>query len=105
MRRAILPPPISGIAYHVRCRWGTGGAGPSLPTSPLLDPAKRARPCNKDAERPSRKFGKHLQKRQLDIPEYAASFVNYKALKKVRRRSGKDAALDREPTCLTGTCD
>ena len=31
----------------------------------------------------SRKFGKTLQKRQLDIPEYAASFVNYKALKKV----------------------
>ena len=31
----------------------------------------------------SRKFGKHLQKRQLDVPEYAASFVNYKALKKV----------------------
>ena len=30
-----------------------------------------------------RKFGKHLQKRQLDIPEYGASFVNYKALKKV----------------------
>jgi len=30
-----------------------------------------------------RKFGKHLQKRQLDIPEYAASFINYKALKKV----------------------
>ncbi|KAL8999438.1 MAG: hypothetical protein Q9169_001752 [Polycauliona sp. 2 TL-2023] len=29
------------------------------------------------------KFGKHLQKRQLDIPEYGASFVNYKALKKV----------------------
>ncbi|KAL8812627.1 MAG: hypothetical protein Q9200_000886 [Gallowayella weberi] len=29
------------------------------------------------------KFGKHLQKRQLDIPEYAASFVNYKALKKL----------------------
>ncbi|EPS37174.1 hypothetical protein H072_9221 [Dactylellina haptotyla CBS 200.50] len=32
---------------------------------------------------PSPKFGKHLQKRQLDIPEYAASFVNYKGLKKV----------------------
>ncbi|KAL9104682.1 MAG: hypothetical protein Q9163_000425 [Psora crenata] len=32
---------------------------------------------------PSRKFGKHLQKRQLDIPEYAGSFVNYKALKKL----------------------
>jgi hypothetical protein len=31
----------------------------------------------------SRKFGKHIQKRQLEIPEYAASFVDYKALKKV----------------------
>lgn len=31
----------------------------------------------------SRKFGKQIQKRQLDLPEYAASFVNYKALKKV----------------------
>ncbi|KAL8953314.1 MAG: hypothetical protein Q9222_000838 [Ikaeria aurantiellina] len=30
------------------------------------------------------KFGKHLQKRQLEIPEYGASFVNYKALKKER---------------------
>lgn len=30
-----------------------------------------------------RKFGKHIQKRQLDLPEYAASFVDYKALKKV----------------------
>jgi len=29
------------------------------------------------------KFGKHIQKRQLDIPEYAASFVDYKALKKL----------------------
>ncbi|KAI9886886.1 MAG: phosphate system positive regulatory protein pho81 [Watsoniomyces obsoletus] len=31
-------------------------------------------------------FGKHLQKRQLDIPEYAASFVNYKALKKLIKK-------------------
>lgn len=30
-----------------------------------------------------RKFGKHIQKRQLEIPEYAASLVDYKALKKV----------------------
>jgi CDK inhibitor PHO81 len=37
-----------------------------------------------DAARFSRKFGKHIQKRQLDIPEYAASFVDYKALKKVQ---------------------
>ena len=34
---------------------------------------------------PDRKFGKLIQKRQLDIPEYAASFVNYKSLKKVPR--------------------
>jgi CDK inhibitor PHO81 len=32
-----------------------------------------------------RKFGKQIQKRQLDLPEYAASFLNYKALKKVDR--------------------
>lgn len=32
-----------------------------------------------------RKFGKTIQKRQLDIPEYAASFVDYKALKKVSK--------------------
>lgn len=36
-----------------------------------------------DAEMSSRKFGKQIQRRQLDLPEYAASFVNYKALKKV----------------------
>ncbi len=33
----------------------------------------------------SRKFGKQIQKRQLEVPEYAASFVNYKALKKASR--------------------
>jgi CDK inhibitor PHO81 len=32
------------------------------------------------------KFGKHIQKRQLEIPEYAASFVDYKALKKLIKR-------------------
>ena len=36
-----------------------------------------------DSSRFPRKFGKHIQKRQLEIPEYAASFVDYKALKKV----------------------
>ncbi|CAK7275055.1 phosphate system positive regulatory protein pho81 [Sporothrix epigloea] len=30
------------------------------------------------------KFGKQIQKRQLEVPEYAASFANYKALKKER---------------------
>jgi hypothetical protein len=37
-----------------------------------------------DDESLHRKFGKQIQKRQLEVPEYAASFVNYKALKKVR---------------------
>lgn len=30
-----------------------------------------------------RKFGKYIARQQLDIPEYAASLVNYKALKRV----------------------
>ncbi|EGE85142.2 CDK inhibitor PHO81, variant [Blastomyces dermatitidis ATCC 18188] len=29
------------------------------------------------------KFGKQIQRRQLDLPEYAVSFLNYKALKKL----------------------
>ncbi|KAL5439641.1 hypothetical protein PMIN06_009881 [Paraphaeosphaeria minitans] len=39
-----------------------------------------------DSPRFSRKFGKHIQKRQLEIPEYAASFVDYKALKKLIKK-------------------
>ncbi|ETI22407.1 hypothetical protein G647_06482 [Cladophialophora carrionii CBS 160.54] len=31
----------------------------------------------------TRKFGKQIQRQQLDLPEYAASFLNYKALKKL----------------------
>ncbi|KAI4173519.1 MAG: hypothetical protein LQ343_002857 [Gyalolechia ehrenbergii] len=42
----------------------------------------------------NQKFGKHLQKRQLDIPEYGASFVNYKALKKLIKQ------LSATPTLL-----
>ncbi|XP_044723926.1 ankyrin repeats (3 copies) domain-containing protein [Hirsutella rhossiliensis] len=34
----------------------------------------------------NRKFGKQIQKRQLEIPEYWASFVNYKALKKLIKK-------------------
>ncbi|KAI9701309.1 MAG: phosphate system positive regulatory protein pho81 [Bogoriella megaspora] len=34
----------------------------------------------------TKKFGKHIQKRQLDLPEYAASFVDYKALKKLIKK-------------------
>ncbi|KAH7564591.1 hypothetical protein BM1_01638 [Bipolaris maydis] len=39
-----------------------------------------------DSARFTRKFGKHIQKRQLEIPEYAASFVDYKALKKLIKK-------------------
>ncbi|KAH8687818.1 ankyrin repeat protein nuc-2 [Tricladium varicosporioides] len=40
------------------------------------------------------KFGKQIQKRQLEVPEYAASFVNYKALKKLIKK------LSATPTLL-----
>ncbi|OAX78643.1 hypothetical protein ACJ72_07047, partial [Emergomyces africanus] len=51
------------------------------------------------------KFGKQIQRRQLDLPEYAASFFNYKALKKLIKQlsatptipaqsSSADAALE-----------
>ncbi|KAL5324196.1 hypothetical protein ACEPPN_008740 [Leptodophora sp. 'Broadleaf-Isolate-01'] len=43
---------------------------------------------------PRRKFGKQIQKRQLEVPEYAASFVNYKALKKLIKK------LSATPTLL-----
>ncbi|KAG6002903.1 anaphase-promoting complex subunit Apc3 [Claviceps maximensis] len=36
--------------------------------------------------RSNMKFGKQIQKRQLEVPEYAASFVNYKALKKLIKK-------------------
>lgn len=41
----------------------------------------------------NRKFGKQIQKRQLEVPEYAASFVNYKALKKVYSIPGSTTRL------------
>jgi hypothetical protein len=33
------------------------------------------------------KYGKYLAKRQLDLPEYANYFINYKALKKASIRN------------------
>jgi CDK inhibitor PHO81 len=58
-----------------------------LPTVVLRKTASSTSLASKDdstdTPRFSRKFGKHIQKRQLEIPEYAASFVDYKALKKV----------------------
>ncbi|KAA8892726.1 putative ankyrin repeat protein nuc-2 [Sphaerosporella brunnea] len=38
------------------------------------------------------KFGKTIAKRQLDVPDYAASFVNYKGLKKLIKSLGANGA-------------
>ena len=54
-----------------------------------------------DSSRFCRKFGKHIQKRQLEIPEYAASFVDYKALKKVPGVPFEPPCLFRRPQLLT----
>ncbi|UZP34092.1 hypothetical protein NXS19_001908 [Fusarium pseudograminearum] len=65
----------------------------SLVMSPLLDPITLSTylsspPTLLHTRRPRRKmkFGKQIQKRQLEVPEYAASFVNYKALKKLIKK-------------------
>ena len=42
--------------------------------------------------RKHRKFGKTIAKRQLDVPDYAASFVNYKGLKKLIKSLGANGA-------------
>ncbi|EEH37064.2 ankyrin repeat protein nuc-2 [Paracoccidioides lutzii Pb01] len=67
----------------------------SAPSSPLCFPSSPASiPQKKSSSRgdlahrnPAKpadmKFGKQIQRRQLDLPEYAASFFNYKALKKL----------------------
>ncbi|KAG5948739.1 anaphase-promoting complex subunit Apc3 [Claviceps sorghi] len=44
------------------------------------------RNCERRLDSRKVKFGKQIQKRQLDVPEYAASFVNYKALKKLIKK-------------------
>ncbi|KAH7407573.1 hypothetical protein BKA64DRAFT_572365 [Cadophora sp. MPI-SDFR-AT-0126] len=54
--------------------------------------SRRARQTNRSPC--IRKFGKQIQKRQLEVPEYAASFVNYKALKKLIKK------LSATPTLL-----
>lgn len=50
-----------------------------------------------------RKFGKYIQKRQLDIPEYAASFVDYKALKKVSYALAASISLRQEYSLILST--
>ncbi|KAI1187872.1 hypothetical protein F5B17DRAFT_300595 [Nemania serpens] len=53
------------------------------------------------------KFGKQIQKRQLEVPEYAASFVNYKALKKLIKRLSATPILSaqNEPHLLPAPVD
>ncbi|GJD02000.1 ankyrin repeat protein nuc-2 [Colletotrichum higginsianum] len=48
----------------------------------------------------SRKFGKQIQKRQLEVPEYAASFVNYKALKKLIKKLSATPTLSAQNDTL-----
>ncbi|KAM5343063.1 hypothetical protein ACJ41O_014029 [Fusarium nematophilum] len=49
---------------------------------------------------PLRKFGKQIQKRQLEVPEYAASFVNYKALKKLIKKLSATPTLTSQNDAL-----
>ncbi|KAJ6164304.1 hypothetical protein N7470_002976, partial [Penicillium chermesinum] len=44
------------------------------------------------------KFGKQIQRRQLDLPEYAASFVNYKALKKLIKQLSATPTIPAQKT-------
>lgn len=44
------------------------------------------------------KFGKQIQKRQLDLPEYQAFFVNYKALKKLIKQLSITPTLEAHET-------
>ncbi|KXX77663.1 Ankyrin repeat protein nuc-2, partial [Madurella mycetomatis] len=47
------------------------------------------------------KFGKTIQKRQLEVPEYAACFVNYKALKKlIKKLSATPVILSQNDVAL-----
>lgn len=44
------------------------------------------------------KFGKQIQRRQLDLPEYAVSFVNYKALKKLIKQLSATPTIPAQTT-------
>jgi len=48
------------------------------------------------------KFGKQIQRQQLDLPEYAASFLNYKALKKLIKQLSATPTIEaqRDATAL-----
>jgi len=88
----ILAVPLKS-PHSFKARQGSAGANTALCTFSLLAPVQCIKHCTRSVRPvPSRKliilvrlrkFGKQIQKRQLEVPEYAASFVNYKALKKV----------------------
>ncbi|KAH1493811.1 hypothetical protein KXV92_006616 [Aspergillus fumigatus] len=54
--------------------------------------------CGTSLHGQSMKFGKQIQRRQLDLPEYAASFVNYKALKKLIKQLSATPKLPAQAT-------
>ncbi|KAJ6094689.1 hypothetical protein N7467_002202 [Penicillium canescens] len=87
LSHSLSPPPNSGplLARHealVSLRPGLGRFPPVLPLpSPSIDTHPALDIAQQDLA--VMKFGKQIQRRQLDLPEYAASFVNYKALKKL----------------------
>ncbi|TDZ23128.1 Ankyrin repeat protein nuc-2 [Colletotrichum orbiculare MAFF 240422] len=59
------------------------------PSAPTCDSSRHFIAVPKTRSPPvdvTQKFGKQIQKRQLEVPEYAASFVNYKALKKLIKK-------------------
>ncbi|KAL8931837.1 MAG: hypothetical protein Q9211_006700, partial [Gyalolechia sp. 1 TL-2023] len=88
------------VIRDVPARRNTRIENPSPYLSAFASFKKESAPvtCPDVALSASRKFGKHLQKRQLDIPEYGASFVNYKALKKVLSRTVLIKQLSATPT-------
>ena len=43
------------------------------------------------------KFGKQIQRHQLDLPEYASSFLNYKALKRLIKQLSATPTIPAQP--------
>ncbi|KAM3420511.1 hypothetical protein BST61_g3778 [Cercospora zeina] len=72
--------PHSGMKFE---RWMRELGSPCLAAPARTAPHAATAP---HAPSPTMKFGKHIQKRQLDIPEYAGSFVDYKSLKKLIKK-------------------
>ncbi|OAL36948.1 hypothetical protein AYO20_03717 [Fonsecaea nubica] len=63
---------------------------------------REARQAGMIYAKPSLKFGKQIQRQQLDLPEYAASFLNYKALKRLIKQLSATPTISAQggPTTL-----